>query len=94
MAYNASEGYLGRDGSRVRQDGGALRGTTGPGTGLLRGTTGADDHSCSSFLLLFVFSNDRSFLDSLVREASRARAREGQPNKTYTNVHNIEKKYT
>lgn len=71
MAYNASEGHLGRDGSRVRQDGGtpcpdggvSLRGSTGPWGGIDRGE-GSCVFMFSAFVLVFERANDQSGNDT------------------------------
>lgn len=61
MAYNASEEHLGRDGSRVRQDGGPpVRWwcvLTGPDTADDESTTGAMTRGRSLFSFLFSCSN-------------------------------------
>nr|DAW42209.1 MAG TPA: hypothetical protein [Caudoviricetes sp.] len=61
MAYNASEGHLGRDGSRVRQDRGPPARwrcvLTGPDTAGMLSTTRAKDSCCSLLLFLFSCSN-------------------------------------
>lgn len=64
MAYKSSQGYLGRDGSRVRQDGGPpVRWRcvpTGPDTADRVASTGAKKHVCSLFLFLSSCSNERT----------------------------------
>ena len=64
MALSASQGYLGRDGSRVRQDGvpvgGTLRPLRGIDTTLEVASTGAMTKGCSSFVFLFSCSNERT----------------------------------
>nr|DAX73732.1 MAG TPA: hypothetical protein [Caudoviricetes sp.] len=74
MAYNASQGHLRRDGSRVRQDGGPPVWwrcvLTGPDTARGVASTGAKTNVCSSLLFLFSCSNERT-IDHV---ATRARA--------------------
>lgn len=74
MAYNASEGYLGRDGSRVRQDGGPPVRWRCVLTGL---DTAGEEHDTGEGFMLFMFSafvlvferaNERSGNDTGVGE--------------------------
>nr|DAX77082.1 MAG TPA: hypothetical protein [Caudoviricetes sp.] len=64
MAYKSSQGYLRRDGSRVRQDGGPPTWwrcvLTGPDTAREVASTGRGTKGCSSSCVLFSCSNERT----------------------------------
>ena len=94
MAYSASEGHLGWDGSRVQQDRVPVPGCDRPGCGSAAGhDRGEGSKVCSVFVFLLFFTNTthhvfegRSSNDSAPRRASIYFS--------YKNVYSIEKKYT